>query len=120
MKVRIEGQPLNSVLGIKSRFVGNGGDECSVEELALQYYAAEAGGSWTGQLNHRLQGPVDLPLSTVLSCFFRDVGIVFLCFFRDLEIAALLQCFLLCLADHPLECPYQANCCTLHDAEDII
>ena len=90
MKVRIEGQPLNSVLGIKSRFVGNGGDECSVEELALQYYAAEAGGSWIGQLNHRLQGPVDLPLSTVLSCFFRDVGIVFLCFFRDLEIAALL------------------------------
>ena len=50
MKVRIEGQPLNSVLGIKSRYVGNGGDECSVEELALQHYAAEAGGSWTGQL----------------------------------------------------------------------
>ncbi|KAL0053594.1 hypothetical protein WJX82_008086 [Trebouxia sp. C0006] len=48
LEVRIEGQPLNSVLGIKSRFVGNGGDECSVEELALQYYAAEAGGSWTG------------------------------------------------------------------------
>ncbi|KAL0039350.1 hypothetical protein WJX79_004346 [Trebouxia sp. C0005] len=48
LEVRIEGQPLNSVLGIKSRFVGNGGDECSVEELALQYYAAEAGGNWTG------------------------------------------------------------------------
>ncbi len=69
MKVRIEGQPLNSVLGIKSRFVGNGGDECSVEELALQYYAAEASGSWTGQLNG-LQGPVDLPLSTVFPCIF--------------------------------------------------
>ena len=48
-QVRIEGQPLNSVLGIKSRFAGNGGEECSVEELALQYYAAEAGGGWTGE-----------------------------------------------------------------------
>lgn len=46
----MEGQPLNSVLGMKSRFMGNGGEECSVEELALQYYAAQAGGSWTGQL----------------------------------------------------------------------
>ena len=49
VQVRIEGQPLNSVLGIKSRFVGNGGEECSVEELALQYYAAQAGGAWTGK-----------------------------------------------------------------------
>ena len=47
--MRIEGQLLGSVLGIKSRFMGNGGDECSVEELALQYYAAEAGGGWTGK-----------------------------------------------------------------------
>lgn len=77
MKVRIEGQPLNSVLGIKSRFVGNGGDECSVEELALQYYAAEAGGSWTGQLN-RLRGPLEVPLSNVLSCFSKYVVICFL------------------------------------------
>lgn len=65
MKVRIEGQPLNSVLGIKSQFVGNGGDECSVEELALQYYAAEAGGSWTGQLNC-LQGLLGVPISTAV------------------------------------------------------
>ncbi len=50
-QVCIEGQPLNSVLGIKSRFVGNGGEECSVEELALQYYAAEAGGNWTGKMS---------------------------------------------------------------------
>ena len=48
MQVRIEGQPLDSVLGIKSRFLGNGGEECSVEELALQFYAAETNGSWTG------------------------------------------------------------------------
>ncbi|DBA85769.1 hypothetical protein WJX77_002675 [Trebouxia sp. C0004] len=48
LEVQIEGQPLNSVLGVKSRFAGNGGDECSVEELALQYYAAETGGNWTG------------------------------------------------------------------------
>ena len=79
MKVRIEGQPLNSVLGIKSRFVGNGGDECSVEELALQYYAAEAGGSWTGQLTCRLQAPLDVPISTVLSCFFRHVVVILSC-----------------------------------------
>lgn len=50
MQVRIEGQPLSSVLGIKSRFIGNGGEECSVEELALQYYAAEDRGAWTGVL----------------------------------------------------------------------
>lgn len=48
--MRIEGQPLNSVLGMKSRFMGNGGEECSVEELALQHYAAQAGGSWTGHI----------------------------------------------------------------------
>ncbi|KAL3146511.1 hypothetical protein ABBQ32_000762 [Trebouxia sp. C0010 RCD-2024] len=48
LEVCIEGQPLASVLGIKSRFMGNGGEECSVEELALQHYAAQAGGSWTG------------------------------------------------------------------------
>ena len=46
--MRIEGQPLDSVLGIKSRFLGNGGEKCSVEELALQFYAAEANGGWTG------------------------------------------------------------------------
>ena len=50
--MRIEGQPLASVLGIKSRFIGNGGEECSVEELALQYYAAQAGGSWTGKTHY--------------------------------------------------------------------
>lgn len=49
--MRIEGQPLASVLGIKSRFIGNGGEECSVEELALQYYAAEDKGAWTGEPN---------------------------------------------------------------------
>ena len=52
LKVRIEGQPLASVLGIKSRFRGNGGEECSVEELALQYYAAQANGGWTGKPRH--------------------------------------------------------------------
>ena len=80
MKVQIKGQPLNSVLGIKSRFVANGGDACSVEELALQYYAAEAGGSWTGQLNRGLQGLLDLPLSIILSCFCRHVVIIILAF----------------------------------------
>lgn len=34
--------------------MGNGGEECSVEELALQHYAAQAGGSWTGKTHYTL------------------------------------------------------------------
>lgn len=101
MKVRIEGQPLNSVLGIKSRFVGNGGDECSVEELALQYYAAEAGGNWTGQLNHGLQGLRNVPISTVLFCFSRHFVICF-CFGLSEILGLQLYCSFAHLADHPL------------------
>ena len=49
LQVRIVAMPLASVLGLKSRFAGNGGEECSVEELALQHYASPEGGGWTGK-----------------------------------------------------------------------
>ncbi len=49
LQVRIVAMPLTSVLGLKSRFAGNGGEECSVEELALQHYATPEGGGWTGE-----------------------------------------------------------------------
>lgn len=42
------GKLLAGGLGLKSRFVGMDGQECTVEGLALQYYASEAGGCWQG------------------------------------------------------------------------
>ncbi|CAL1366613.1 unnamed protein product [Linum trigynum] len=46
-EVHILGRPLNSETGVKSRFYGEDGDQCGVEQLALQYYAGEGGG-WQG------------------------------------------------------------------------
>ncbi|KAH9312958.1 hypothetical protein KI387_027993 [Taxus chinensis] len=47
-QVFVRGRPLNSVTGAKSIFYGYDEQQCSVEQLALQYYAAEEGGSWQG------------------------------------------------------------------------
>lgn len=47
-EVCIQGKPLAVVTGIKSRFYGYDGEQCSVEELALQYYASEEGGKFIG------------------------------------------------------------------------
>ncbi|BBM97433.1 fanconi-associated nuclease 1 [Marchantia polymorpha subsp. ruderalis] len=47
-EVQIRGRPLNCVTGKKSRFYGYDGEQCGVEELALQYYASEEGGAWQG------------------------------------------------------------------------
>ncbi|XP_024518096.1 fanconi-associated nuclease 1 homolog [Selaginella moellendorffii] len=46
--VTIMGRPLNNANGMKSRFYGYDGQQCSVEDLALQYYAGEDGGGWKG------------------------------------------------------------------------
>ncbi|XP_011656117.1 fanconi-associated nuclease 1 homolog isoform X3 [Cucumis sativus] len=46
-EVRIQGRPLNHETGMKSRFYGESGEQCSVEQLALEYYSAEGGG-WQG------------------------------------------------------------------------
>lgn len=46
-EVHIQGRPLNCEAGIKSRFYGEDGAQCGVEQLALQYYAGEGGG-WQG------------------------------------------------------------------------
>lgn len=46
-EVHVQGRPLNSVIGMKSRFYGEDGEQCGVEQLALQYYAGEGGG-WEG------------------------------------------------------------------------
>lgn len=43
----MQGRPLNCVTGTKSRFYGEDGEQCGVEQLALQYYAGEGGG-WQG------------------------------------------------------------------------
>ncbi|EFJ04822.1 hypothetical protein SELMODRAFT_432067 [Selaginella moellendorffii] len=48
LKVTIMGRPLNNANGMKSRFYGYDGQQCSVEDLALQYYAGEDGGGWKG------------------------------------------------------------------------
>ncbi|KAL5758235.1 hypothetical protein ACOSP7_020846 [Xanthoceras sorbifolium] len=46
-EVHIQGRPLNRETGMKSRFYGEDGEQCGVEQLALQYYAGEGGG-WQG------------------------------------------------------------------------
>ncbi|XP_050237800.1 fanconi-associated nuclease 1 homolog isoform X2 [Mercurialis annua] len=46
-EVHIQGRPLNSEVGKKSRFYGEDGEQCGVEQLALQYYAGDGGG-WQG------------------------------------------------------------------------
>ncbi|KAK3021908.1 hypothetical protein RJ639_047625 [Escallonia herrerae] len=45
--VHMQGRPLNCKTGTKSRFYGLDGEQCGVEQLALQYYAGEGGG-WLG------------------------------------------------------------------------
>ncbi|KAK5839541.1 fanconi-associated nuclease 1 homolog isoform X1 [Gossypium arboreum] len=46
IEVHIQGRPLNCEAGRKSRFYGEDGEQCGVEQLALQYYATEGG--WQG------------------------------------------------------------------------
>ncbi|XP_072071714.1 fanconi-associated nuclease 1 homolog isoform X2 [Arachis hypogaea] len=46
-EVYVQGRPINSDLGAKSRFYNEEGEQCGVEELALYYYAGEGGG-WQG------------------------------------------------------------------------
>ncbi|KAG4158333.1 hypothetical protein ERO13_D02G113000v2 [Gossypium hirsutum] len=46
VEVHIQGRPLNCEAGRKSRFYGEDGEQCGVEQLALQYYAREGG--WQG------------------------------------------------------------------------
>ncbi|MBA0585850.1 hypothetical protein Gorai_016612 [Gossypium raimondii] len=46
IEVHIQGRPLNCEAGRKSRFYGEDGEQCGVEQLALQYYAREGG--WQG------------------------------------------------------------------------
>ncbi|KAF8388570.1 hypothetical protein HHK36_027245 [Tetracentron sinense] len=46
-EVHIQGRPLNCGTGLKSRFYSEDGEQCGVEQLALQYYAGEGGG-WQG------------------------------------------------------------------------
>lgn len=50
--------------GLKSRFYGLDDEQCSVEELALQYYASEEGGGWQGV--HR-QAPLAAEHACVLA-----------------------------------------------------
>ncbi|XP_030974220.1 fanconi-associated nuclease 1 homolog isoform X1 [Quercus lobata] len=46
-EVHVQGRPLNCEMGMKNRFYGEDGEQCGVEQLALQYYAGEGGG-WQG------------------------------------------------------------------------
>lgn len=47
-EVCVRGRPLNSATGAKSIFYGYDGQQCNVEQLALQYYSGEEGGCWQG------------------------------------------------------------------------
>ncbi|GAA0154469.1 hypothetical protein LIER_12441 [Lithospermum erythrorhizon] len=46
-EVNVQGRPLNCKTGLKSIFYNEDGEQCGVEQLALQYYAGEGGG-WQG------------------------------------------------------------------------
>ncbi|XP_073048729.1 fanconi-associated nuclease 1 homolog isoform X3 [Primulina eburnea] len=46
-EVRIQGKPLNRKAGMKSIFYSEDGEQCGVEQLALEYYSGEGGG-WHG------------------------------------------------------------------------
>ncbi|KAF7806971.1 fanconi-associated nuclease 1-like protein [Senna tora] len=46
-EVYVQGRPLNSELGAKSRFYNEEGEQCGVEQLVLHYYAG-MGGKWQG------------------------------------------------------------------------
>ncbi|KAF8048759.1 hypothetical protein N665_2413s0002 [Sinapis alba] len=46
-EVTIQGRSLNCEVGMKNRFYGEDGEQCGVEQLALQYYNGEGGG-WQG------------------------------------------------------------------------
>lgn len=46
-EVHVQGRPLNNTTGEKSRFYGEDGEQCGVEQMALQFYAGE-GGAWQG------------------------------------------------------------------------
>lgn len=46
-QVTIQGRSLNCEVGMKNRFYGEDGEQCGVEQLALQYYSGEGGG-WQG------------------------------------------------------------------------
>ncbi|CAN8288526.1 unnamed protein product [Cochlearia groenlandica] len=47
-EVTIQGRSLNCEIGMKNRFYGEDGEQCGVEQLALQYYSGEEGGGWQG------------------------------------------------------------------------
>ncbi|XP_019094762.1 PREDICTED: fanconi-associated nuclease 1 homolog isoform X3 [Camelina sativa] len=46
-EVTIQGRSLNCEVGMRNRFYGEDGEQCGVEQLALQYYSGEGGG-WQG------------------------------------------------------------------------
>ena len=46
--MNVRGRPLNCKTGAKNRYYGYDGEQCSVEHLALQYYASDEGGGWHG------------------------------------------------------------------------
>ncbi|XP_073151250.1 fanconi-associated nuclease 1 homolog isoform X2 [Henckelia pumila] len=46
-EVHIQGKPLNCKAGMRSIFYSEDGEQCGVEQLALEYYAGEGGG-WHG------------------------------------------------------------------------
>lgn len=72
----LTGRPLESIVGMKSRFMGLDGEMCSVEEYALQHYATPEHGGWTGL---HCEGGVWATLFGLLfwSVLFADVAGVF-------------------------------------------
>ena len=84
----IQGRPINREVGDKSRLFGYDGQMCSVEELALQYYARSSkeggggGGCWKGMHCENalfmslfallMWDVIFLPLPTVFPCLYQS------------------------------------------------
>eukprot|EP00741_Cyanophora_paradoxa_P000119 tig00000057_g114.t1 len=85
-EVRVRGRPLEqaggTAVGARSRFWGWDDSIVSVEELALQHYASEAGGAWRGE---HCESGVFLTLFGLLAwdVLFADVPNVFASPFQD-------------------------------------
>lgn len=75
---------------MKSRFYGLNDEQCSVEELALQYYASEEGGGWQGvHRQAKLEGSVAIMqcMQHVPDCIF-GLSVAF----ADLHLSSWLFC----------------------------
>ncbi|CAI9089801.1 OLC1v1024441C1 [Oldenlandia corymbosa var. corymbosa] len=90
-EVHVVGRPLACKVGMRSIFYGEDGEQCGVEQLALQYYGGE-GGAWQGV--HTESG-IWLTIFGILmwDVIFADVPNAFLTKFQTAPLDLDMDCF---------------------------